>query len=250
MITTQGISKKYNHTVLNDISLTISAGNTCCLLGKNGAGKSTLLNIIAGIARPDKGVVYINGRRLQPHTVFAAGEIGIVSQTDNLINQLTGYQFLVFQCLIFDMPRITMHERIDSLAAAFFEDPLDMQRAIASYSSGMRMKLRIMAALIHNPGILLLDEPFANLDPVAADRLVEVLKKFSSKSNSAALISSHDLMYVDKLATHICVLNETTIVFNGTKDDFTQNGALQIDKTLLGLITTPGSTVKELNWLV
>jgi len=250
MITVSDISKRYDNTVLDNISLAVYPGNICCLLGKNGAGKSTLINIIAGLTRPDSGEIIINERLLQSNTVFTSGEIGIVSQTDNIINQLTGHQFLVFQCLVFEIPKKVMEERIKSLSEYFFDNPVDLNKPASTYSSGMRMKLRIIAALINNPRILLLDEPFANLDPVAADKLVELLKKFNAKKNSIALISSHDLLYVDKIATQICVLNDTHIIFDGSKEEFTMNDTLKLDKTLLDLIKPKKSVTGELDWMI
>lgn len=244
------ISKAYKNKILDKINLTVEPGNICCVLGKNGVGKSTLLGIITQTTKQDSGEIIINNRVFNGSSTSVKEKMGILSQNDDLINPLTGWQFLQFQCLIFGMQQATINERIKSLAAYFFEDSEDILKSISSYSSGMRMKLKIIASLIHNPKILILDEPFASLDPIAAEKLVVLLNQFINKGDKVVLISSHDLMYVEKIASQICVLENKKVAFDGSKDDFTRRNTSSLDKTLLALINTEVICTESLGWLL
>jgi len=251
MIELTGISKSYSNSnkVLDDISLAIQPNEVCCLLGKNGAGKSTLINILAQIIKADEGSIKINGHELSENTILINEKVGFVTQFDHLINVLTGEQFLTFQSLIFGMDKAEIYARISSLASFFFDNEVDIYKQIKSYSSGMRMKLKIMAALIHKPKVLIMDEPFANLDLIASEKLVLIIKEFVAKDGNCALISSHDLLYVDLIATHICVLDNKSISYGGSKAEFTHNGQFAINTQLLEAIESEPITTENINWL-
>ncbi|WP_212006079.1 ABC transporter ATP-binding protein [Chitinophaga sp. HK235] len=250
MITLQGVSKSFQRKlVLDDIHLTVQPHDICCLLGKNGAGKSTLINIIARLISQDKGAVLIKGQVFDDNKILIKEKIGLVSQFDYLIEQLTGYQYLEFSGLLYKMKPADIKERINSLSLFFFENTTDIHQVIKGYSSGMRMKLNIMAALLHKPDILLLDEPFANLDPVTCHKLAGFLQEFAAAPGKLVIISSHDLLYVDKIATRICVLHDKKVVFDGDKESFTNGGAKELDKQLLELINPAGINTASLNWL-
>jgi ABC-2 type transport system ATP-binding protein len=251
MIEMFGISKAYkkNKNVIQDISFQVLPNSICCLLGKNGAGKSTILNIITQITKADSGHVKICGKILTPKTIFPLEKIGVVSQYDNLINQISGYQFLRFQSLLFNIPKDISETRIKTLTEYFFDDFSDIQKQISGYSSGMRLKLRIISSLIHKPAFLIMDEPFAHLDPFSAEKLALLLKQFGQNETNAVLISSHDLMYVEKIATNICVINEGGLIFKGSLGEFTNYSASKIDESLFGLIDKNRISADNLSWL-
>lgn len=250
MIAVENIFKKYEKTVLDNISLSVESGQICCLLGKNGAGKSTLLKIVGGLSDADSGQVIVNRRNIKSNALFQTGEIGLMSDRDNIINELSGYQFLVLKSLIFNISKLDRETRISSLTEYFYDDTSVIHRRTSTYSSGMRIKLRIIASLLQKPAVLVLDEPFVNLDPISANKLVELLKYFVKNNNRAILISSHDLMYVDRIATQICVLDGAKIVFDGRKEEFTRNESGKIDKALLDMIDMPKHPVEKLSWII
>ncbi len=245
------ISKSYkkNTRVLDDINLTVYENQLVCLLGRNGAGKSTLLNIISQIIPQDSGSIIINGTIFNQNSIFIKEKIGVLSQFDFLINELTGYQYLKFQCLLFNIPERVASIRIESLVEYFFDDINDIHKYIVSFSAGMRVKLNIISILMHDPKILLLDEPFSNLDPIAAQKFVLLLNKFVAKNNNRVLLSSHDLLYVNMCATNICVLDNSKLIFNGTKDEFTKDDLNKIDEALIDLITPEEFYTTGINWL-
>ncbi|WP_031528292.1 ABC transporter ATP-binding protein [Dyadobacter crusticola] len=250
MIEILDVSKAYKHKVLDSININVSPNNICCLLGKNGAGKSTLLNIITQNVIQDSGVIKINSQTYSTNETEISKIIGAVTNYSDLITELTGYQYLVFRGLTFGLTKSVLAERIGSLSEYLFDNHEDIHKIIASYSTGMQMKLKIISSMLHNPQILILDEPFSNLDPVAADKLMTLLKNFARKQNNLILISSHDLAYVDKIASQICVLHESRIVFNGTREEFTSNDSKDISATLLGLINPERKSLEQLDWLV
>jgi ABC-2 type transport system ATP-binding protein len=252
MIEVIHIAKEYTKgkPVIEDISFRVAVNQVCCLLGKNGAGKSTIINIISQVIPQSKGEVLINGKAVTRRTVLAKEGVGIVSQFDYLIDQLTGYQYLKFQCLLLKIDPATTRQRIESLTDFFFETPGDIFRPIASYSTGMRMKIRIITALLHKPGILVLDEPFANLDPVNAEKLTAFISEFAAIDSHLVLISSHDLLYVDKIATQICVLHERRIVFDGSKNEFTRDGSIPLDQTFFQYVDAKPSSMQNISWLL
>lgn len=251
MIEVTGISKSFGRKkVLDNITFKVEPNNICCLLGKNGAGKSTLINIITQSIKQDEGRIIINDKEFSANTILVKEKIGLVSEANDLIQELTGFQFLAFRSLIFYMPEEIFEQRAKELVHYFFESSDDIYKQVSSYSAGMKMKLKIIASLLHAPQILIMDEPFANLDPLASEKLVILLSRFAQKDGNMVLLSSHDLMYAEKVATQICVLNDMQMVFNGSKTEFTENNGKKIDASLLAMIGSPEINTQQISWLV
>lgn len=251
MLQITNLKKVYNKsiTVLENINITVLPNQICCLLGKNGAGKSTIINIIAQITKPNEGTILIDGAKVSLSTVLVHKNMGIVPNTDYLINELTGYQYLELQCIIYKIDKQETVTRIESLANYFLDAPSDLYKYINSYSAGLRMKIKIMTSLLHRPQLLIMDEPFANLDPYSAVNLTKFLTKFAQQNKNLVFIVSHDLLYVDEIATQICVLENKTIVFNGTKAEFTNDNLHSLSDKFLTLTVNRTSNADDLNWL-
>jgi len=251
MIQIINLNKTYNKNqqVLENINIDILPNQICCLLGKNGAGKSTIINIIAQITKQDEGSILINGTSVNQNTVLVQKNIGIVPYTDFLINELTGYQYLQLQCIIYKINKAETAIRIQTLANFFLDAPSDLHKYIKSYSAGLRMKIKIMASLLHKPQVLIMDEPFANLDPYSAENICKFLKEFAQQNKNLVFVVSHDLLYVDMIATQICVLENKTIVFNGTKAEFTNNNLHSLSNKFLAHTVNKTANSEVLNWL-
>lgn len=236
----QRIGKAFDKKrVLDNISLQIGQGAVYCLLGRNGAGKSTAINIACSILRPDTGNVLINGMSLasKRDALTIRETIGLQGQFDPLINELSGVEYLEMIALIYRLDKKAGIERINNLLEYFFDEGESLSRAIGGYSTGMRRKLMLCAAFLHKPPVVFLDEPFANLDPLAADKLCQFIRAYST-ADRTIFVSSHDLLYVDKIATHIGVLENGNLVFNDTLEEFLHAGDLRIDESLLQYIRT------------
>lgn len=249
MIKIQHLSKSFGkHKVLDDISLKIEQGSVYALLGKNGAGKTTLINIIIDLVQPDSGTVSINN---QPHNSLNRldkANIGLVGEDLALIEEFTGYEFLSFIGKIYKIPHDILEKRLHDLFDYFFEDDADFKKSISNYSTGMKKKIAFCAAVLHTPDILILDEPFSGLDPLVASQMITFLKMYKKKDRTI-FISSHDLNYVEKIATHIGVLDNALLQFDATLENFTHNGQNALDSALLKILNPNETDVKTMDWL-
>ncbi len=224
-----GLCKRYaDNIVLSNVNLSINEGQIYCLLGRNGAGKSTVINILADLIDADSGSVTLDN-----HSITESKNIiGLQSQYQQLIDELSAAEYLEFIGILYKVEKRELIKRTHALLSFFFEKNEDITANIYSFSTGMKKKLTICSALIHKPSILLLDEPFANLDLPSAEKLCRLLSAYVS-SDRIIIISSHDLLYVDKVATHLGILVDGDFKFNGSLNEFKDNGAVQIETQLL-----------------
>lgn len=244
-----GLSKVFGKKhVLQDISLTIAPGQIYCLLGKNGVGKSTFLNCILDMVQPDSGSISLFGKDYHRHQLEVKQNLGALCEDNPLIEEFSGVEYLNFVAKLYRLSPDEAEERISSLISYFFTDKESLHKNIAGYSTGMKKKVGVAAAMLHKPQVLLLDEPFTGLDPIAAQLLVQLIRSYRSSSR-VILISSHDLNYVEKIATHIGVLNDSHLLYNGSLQEFTMNGEHLIDQALFQLLLPPHATETKLDWM-
>ncbi|MEJ8755984.1 ABC transporter ATP-binding protein [Pontibacter sp. H259] len=236
-IAIKGLTKAYGKKhVLQELDLTIEAGQCYCLLGKNGVGKSTFLNAILDLIQPDKGTISLFGKDYNANSLEVKQNLGALCEDNPLIEEFTGLEYLNFVSKLYQLPADEAADRIKSLTNYFFTDQESLHKNIAGYSTGMKKKIGIVAAILHKPQVLILDEPFTGLDPIAAQLLVKLIRNYST-ANRVVLISSHDLNYVERIATHIGVLNDGHLMYNGSLQEFTMNGENLIDQALFQLLT-------------
>jgi ABC-2 type transport system ATP-binding protein len=249
MIQITDLTKSYGKfKILDKLNLTIDAGQVYGLLGKNGAGKTTLINLILDLIEKDSGSIQVFDTDHRQLDKSIKMRIGVVNEDLALIEEISGYEFLTFVGKIYKIPSETLKKRINDLFAYFFEDPADLKKNIAKYSTGMKKKIAFCAAVIHTPDLLVLDEPFSGLDPFVANQMITFLKKYY-RNDRAILISSHDLSYVEKVSTHIGVLDNHQLVFNSTLGNFTENGANELDAALLGILKPNESEIEKIDWV-
>jgi len=158
-------------------------------------------------------------------------------------------EYLSFVAKLYRLPAAEAEERIQSLVSYFFTDKESLHKNVAGYSTGMKKKVGIAATMLHKPQVLILDEPFTGLDPIAAQLLVQLIRSYRN-ANRVILISSHDLNYVEKIATHIGVLNDGQLMYNGSVQEFTMNGASLIDQALFQLLLPHHNTETNLDWML
>ncbi|MEW5842849.1 MAG: ABC transporter ATP-binding protein [Bacteroidota bacterium] len=239
--------KMYN--VLDNLDLTLTSGKTYGLLGKNGAGKSTLINILTEFVQKDSGLIQFDGIDIGKNEVISLKkEIGLVSEENSLIEEFSGNEYLDFVGNLYKIPKTELYHRIKSLSEYFFEDLHDLDKYISKYSTGMKKKLEICAAVLHKPNFLILDEPFAGLDIVAVNQLLDFLKKYQN-GKRIILISGHSLNYIDKIVIHILVLKEGKIIFDGSIEEFTSNGKESIDKSLFEKLGVVSQKMEGIEWV-
>ncbi|MBC5772530.1 ABC transporter ATP-binding protein [Pontibacter sp. KCTC 32443] len=250
-IAIKGLTKAYGKKhVLQELDLIIESGQCYCLLGKNGVGKSTFLNAILDLIQPDKGSISLFGKDYATNHLEVKRNLGALCEDNPLIEEFTGLEYLNFVSKLYQLPTAEAAERIKSLTNYFFTDQESLHKNIAGYSTGMKKKIGIVAAILHKPQVLILDEPFTGLDPIAAQLLVKLIRSYSTP-NRVVLISSHDLNYVERIATHIGVLNDGQLMYNGSLQEFTMNGENLIDQALFQLLLPHHQTAEaDFEWML
>lgn len=227
MLEIKNVNKKYkNGTYANqDISLSIDNGEIFGFIGPNGAGKSTLIKSIVGLHKFDGGEIILNGLQLKSNELDYKSQIAYIPDNPELYEHLSGIKFLNFVCDIYHVDLKDRTQRIEKYANLFeIKDNLGSQ--ISSYSHGMKQKLAIISSLIHEPKLLVLDEPFVGLDPKSSHTLKEIMKEFVANGN-IIFFSSHVLEVVEKLCHHIAIINDGKIVFDGNTSQIENDSSLE-----------------------
>ena len=210
MIEIKNLTKKYgNRNAVKDLSLTILDGDLCAFVGSNGAGKTTTLKSIAGILDFDSGDILINGKSVISNPIECKKQIAYLPDNPDLYEFLKGIDYLNFICDIYDVK----DERSELIKkySDMFELTGFLGNTINTYSHGMKQKLSIISALIHEPRVLLLDEPFVGLDPVSSHNLKMIMKDLV-KDNVTIFFSTHVLEVAEKLCNKVAVINDGELV--------------------------------------
>jgi ABC-2 type transport system ATP-binding protein len=216
MIQLSNLTKSYTKgkKAVDNLSLTISDGSITAFIGPNGAGKTTTLKMMTGILRPDQGEVSINSHSLKHDSINAKKQFGFVSDDPDSFLRLKGIEYLHLMGDIYDVDFNDRIPRIESTTKRLgIYDSLNDK--IVSYSHGMRQKIMICGALIHQPNILILDEPLTGLDPQSAFELKEMMREFS-KQGKTVLFSTHVLDVAERLCDKICIIHKGKIMYDGT----------------------------------
>ncbi len=249
MIAINNVSKSYhNSLVLDEVSLTINPGEVYALLGKNGAGKTTLIRIMLNLISFDKGTVTLFEKTHSGLQADDLKRIGVVLDNLYLLEELNAIDFLSFMGKLYKTDKTTLNSRIDDLLDYFFEDKKDLKKPISGFSTGMKKKLAFCAAIIHLPDILIMDEPFTGLDPFSVKKMINVINDYR-RNDRVIFVSSHDLAYVSKIATHIGVIDEGRLLFNDTLQCFTDSGQREIDDSLFALLHQENEETQKISWL-
>lgn len=208
MLEITNLSKKYknsNFYSVKDLSLTVKDGEVFGFLGKNGAGKSTTIKCITGILPFEEGQIKVCGYDMQKDPINAKLNLGYVPDNHAVYENLTGKEYVNYMGNIYRVPKEEIQERMETLAKKFsMSHALDNQ--IRSYSHGMHQKICIMAALIHNPKVWILDEPLVGLDPQSTVEIREYMKEHKRKGN-CVFFSSHNIDMVEKLCDRVAIIN-------------------------------------------
>jgi ABC-2 type transport system ATP-binding protein len=237
LIETRNLVKKYGEKIaVNDVSFTVQAGEVFGFLGPNGAGKTTTIKIIVGLLQPTSGTVSVAGYDVQAQPLQAKAVSGYVPDTPNLYAKLTGRELLRFVGDLYDMDRARVAQRTEELLRI-----LDLGEAadntIDSYSHGMQQKTSLAAALMHDPKILVLDEPTVGLDPKSARFIKDILRQMAERG-SAVFLSTHILEIAERMCDRIGIINKGELVAVGTMDELRtlgKAGEVSLEDIFLGL---------------
>lgn len=213
-----GITKKYQQVVLNNVSLTLMPGESLALVGANGAGKSTLIKILLGLAKPSLGTGKLMGFELDDPQ--ARLQVGYLPETASFWPEMSARDLLSFFGSLRTIPQESLVKRVNALlkSLGLFKRS---SRRMSTYSKGMLQRSGIAQALLHKPKLLILDEPMSGLDPRAQEKLRQILLKLKSEGVSL-LISSHSLEDIRLLCDRVAVLEKSHLVLNGPTSEVLQ----------------------------
>ncbi len=218
MIKVQSLTKRFgDFLAVDDVSFDVEDGAIFGLLGPNGAGKSTTIKMMTGILKPDSGNVFYDNISLSQNPEEAKKKTGFVPDSPNMFLGMKGKDYLSFVASLFSLDRdIAMKRAMDLSERLSLSQNLD--EYIVTYSHGMRQKIFLIAALMHDPDAFILDEPLTGLDPEASYVIKGLMMEHAMKKKSI-LISTHVLDVAEKLCTHIGIVDKGKLLFSGTLDE-------------------------------
>ena len=205
----KNLSKRYNKKedyAINDINIKADTHEVVGIIGHNGAGKSTTIKCLTGMHPYDKGTILINGYDLMKEPILAKQNFGYVSDEFSLFDTMTGFELLCFMADIYGVSKEERKLRISELDDKFKLGD-NIYKVISSYSHGMKQKISIMAALIHQPKVFILDEPMVGLDPFTIKELMEFFTDYANKGNTV-IFSSHNLDIVKKICDRVYIIDQ------------------------------------------
>lgn len=233
MLRIENLSKSYGEKkAVDSVTLHIKAGEIYGFIGHNGAGKTTTLKACCGILGFEEGEIFVDGVSVKKDPLTCKRKIAYIPDNPDLYAFMTGIQYLDFVADIFKVSAADRKERIRKYADAF-ELTGNLAQPIGSYSHGMKQKLALISALIHEPKLIILDEPFVGLDPKAAHTVKEIMRELCH-NGAAIFFSTHVLEVAEKLCDKIAIIKDGKLVKEGTMDEV--KGDTSLEEVFLELV--------------
>ena len=220
MLKIMNVSKAYGNNktkAVDNISLEVPPRQILGFIGPNGAGKTTTMKMVTGVLEPGEGQILINGHDITTEPIAAKQSFGYVPDSPDMFLRLKGMEYLNFMADMYGVSAEQRQEKILSMGETF-EMTMALDNRIQSYSHGMRQKIIIMGALMHNPALWILDEPLTGLDPRSSFQLKEMMRAHADSGN-AVLFSTHMLEVAEKLCDKIALINKGRIIFFGALEE-------------------------------
>jgi ABC-2 type transport system ATP-binding protein len=225
-LTVRGLTKRFGATVaVAGIDLDVPTGCFYGFVGPNGAGKTTTLSMVTGLLRPDAGTVVVDGADVWADPARAKKSLGVLPDRLRVFDRLTGAEYLHHAGALHGLDRATIARRSADLIQAFGLESAS-RRFVSDFSAGMIKKMAIAAAMIHTPRVLVLDEPFESVDPVSAQLVIEVLKKFS-QAGGTVLLSSHSMDLIERVCDHVAIIAEGRLLAAGPMAEVLAGASLE-----------------------
>ena len=226
MLEIKHLTKKFgDHTAVDDLSLTIEDGQIYAFIGHNGAGKTTTLKSVAGILPFDEGEIIINGHNIKSSAMEAKKDMAYIPDNPDLYDYLKGIDYLKFIADVYGVDNNERKEKIEKYSK-LLEIYDDLASPINSYSHGMKQKIALISAFIHDPKLILMDEPFVGLDPKASHTLKTLMREFCDKGG-AIFFSTHVLEVAQKLCDQVAIIKQGKLLKAGTMEDITGDASLE-----------------------
>ena len=226
MLKIEHLTKSFgNKKAVDDLSLHIRPGEIYGFIGHNGAGKTTTLKSCAGILQFDSGEIYINGKSIKQDPLGCKKDIAYIPDNPDIYEFMSGIQYLNFIADIYKTEKSKREERIGKYSD-LFELTSDLAQPVSSYSHGMKQKLALISAFIHEPKLLIMDEPFVGLDPKAAFPVKELMRELCS-NGGAIFFSTHVLEVAEKLCDSIAIIKSGKLIVSGPTAEVKGNESLE-----------------------
>jgi ABC-2 type transport system ATP-binding protein len=227
MLEIRNYSKTYGgeKKAADNVSLTVMSGDIYGFIGHNGAGKSTTIRAVVGVLDFTEGEIFIDGHSVKTDPIACKKITAYIPDNPDLYENLTGIQYLNFIADVFEISAADREARIKKYADTF-EITDALGDLISSYSHGMKQKLAIISALIHEPKLLVLDEPFVGLDPKATFTLKEIMHEMCERG-TAIFFSTHVLDVAEKLCNKVAIIKKGRIIASGTMEELTEGHSLE-----------------------
>ena len=226
MLNIEHLTKRYGDKLaVDDLSLHIAPGEIYGFIGHNGAGKTTTLKSAVGILRFDSGRIRIHGRDLQKDPIGCKAELAYIPDNPDLYEFMTGIKYLNFIADVFGVSAGDRSARIKELADRL-ELTADLAQPISAYSHGMKQKLAVIAAWLHQPRLLLMDEPFVGLDPKASHLLKQMMREHCDRGG-AIFFSTHVLEVAEKLCDKVAIIKQGRLIRSGTMEEVRGDDSLE-----------------------
>ena len=226
MLRIEHLTKKYGEKkAVDDLSLHISPGEIYGFIGHNGAGKTTTIKACCGILQYDSGEIYVDGVSIKENPLVCKEKIAYIPDNPDLYEFMTGIQFLNFVADVFGVSADDRQSRIRKYADTF-ELTDDLAQPISAYSHGMKQKLAIISALIHNPKLIIMDEPFVGLDPKASHLLKGMMREMCD-NGGAIFFSTHVLEVAEKLCDKVAIIKGGRLIKSGTMEEVKGDTSLE-----------------------
>ena len=226
MIEIKNVTKKYgNKIAIKDIDFTVEDGEIFAFIGHNGAGKTTLIKSIVGIHDFNEGDILINGKSIKNNPIECKKEIAFVPDNPELYENMKAIDYINFICDMYEVSNDVREKNIKKYAS-LFEMENNLNDYINSFSHGMKQKIALIAALAHNPKILIMDEPFVGLDPKAVFDMKEIMKEMI-KDGKTIFFSTHILDVAEKLCSRVAIIKKGELVKVGKMKDIKGDKSLE-----------------------
>lgn len=259
-VRTEALTRRFGELVaVNNVNLSVEAGQFFGFLGPNGAGKSTMIKMLTGLLAPSSGSINILGLGLSTHSVEVKANIGVVPEGLALFGRLTASEYLNFVGSMYGLDRATAAQRAQELLE--FMQLTDRPKSlITDFSHGMQKKLALAAAVIHGPKILFLDEPFEGVDAIAAGTLKAMLQRMINRG-ATIFLTSHVLEIVERLCSHVAIISKGRLVAQGSLEELragvearqgataSADGKLTLEQIFLDIVGGSREGERELTWL-
>ncbi len=226
MLKIEHLTKIYgSKKAVDDLSLHIAPGEIYGFIGHNGAGKTTTLKSVVGILQFEQGEIYINGKSIRQNPLACKRELAYIPDNPDLYEYMTGLKYLNFIADVFGIDFALRQQRI-AYYANLFELTNDLAQPIAAYSHGMKQKLAIIAAWLHEPRLIIMDEPFVGLDPKAAHLLKGLMREVCN-NGGAIFFSTHVLEVAEKLCDKVAIIKNGRLIRSGTMEEVKGDDSLE-----------------------